>query len=164
MLEVISLLMALWPVFVLAAPSKDIILALVGFLAMTAVGIASRLLWSGFRDTIVRAVLDSSLKQLLGGLTESLQTIKSDLTYVKSGQDDIRGVTRQASIELNAVRSRFDGHQELAQDRFEAYQVFKHQVEDFMEWARQLITEHKHVTAPSVTAPPNGENQPREPI
>ena len=111
----------------------ELYLAVGGFIIITVLGIMGRLFWSGFRETIVKAVLDSSLKEMLGGITSALDSIKDDTKDMRVQQRQGNEVTQQNRVELDGLRSRLDNHLQEAAEQWVVLSTFKQATEQFMD-------------------------------
>lgn len=112
----------------------EIIIAIGCFLGVTVVGIFGRLFWAGFQTTLVRAVLDSTLKQILHGITETLGSIKEDTRDMRVKQNMQDTVAQQNRVEVEAIRLRLDSHLQEAAEKWVSIVAFRQRVESFMEW------------------------------
>lgn len=130
----------------------EIIAGVAGFVIVASLTILGRLMWSGFRETIVKAVVESSLGKLLSGVERSLADLKSDMGFIKENQSQNRMSAIQITADVQAVRQRFDAHVDVDQTMHDDYFAFKHEIMEFVEWAKKLI--HDHPPTPPATPAP----------
>lgn len=137
----------------------------IGAIGLALLGFVGRMMWTGVKESVVKAVVDSSLKDILGGMVGNIQDIKEDLKDIKTGNGDIRARMSQGAVELDALRRRFDAHMEIAGELDDDYSLYKERnerfrerVETFMKWAESFLKEHTHMpstpTASSVGETP----------
>ena len=111
-------------------------------------GVIVKMIWSGFRDAIVKAILESSLGKLFDGLRTDIRHISEDVGHIKIAQDDIRVGHRQTTEEHNALRRRFDSHLDTAQLQQDDYKDFKAGIEEFVKRVTCYMRDHTHEAAP----------------
>lgn len=122
--------------------SPEVYAGVAGFIAISVIGIFSRLFWKGFQVTLVKSVLDSSLKEVLANLTGTLTRIENSVSDIQDNQRDARVAARQSNAELDALRQRFDAHISIAAEDSSAFVLFRERVASFMR-------DHRHETTPA---------------
>ena len=103
----------------------ELAVGIIGFVFIAVTGFMMRMLWAGLRDSIIRAVLDSSLKKLLGGLEDGVRGISADIRLMRS--DHLLTSTR------------LDAHLTHAAVRDEEFLTFKYKVQDWMKKIESVL-------------------------
>jgi hypothetical protein len=127
----------------------------IGLAAIATLGFIVRTFFAGLREYIVKAVVDSSLKAILGEIQGGLKELKDDMKLVKTAQLTMAQGDVLKQTEMNALRLRLETHIDDYNRWREVIIDFRVKVQDFMDWASNFLKTHMHVGAVAEEPPTN---------
>lgn len=125
----------------------------IGVGIVTILGFGARTFFTGLRENIVKAVVDSALKQILGGLQTGLNDVKSDVSLIKTAQQTTAATSLLYMQELHAMRQRLEDHLKTDEEFQSQDRDWRLVVSEFMDWATDFIKNHMHVGAVATEGP-----------
>ena len=120
---------------------------IIGVICVVILGFVARTFFTGLRENIVKAVVDSALKRILGDITSGIKEVKEDLKLVKSAQLTAAGTSLLQMQETAAMRQRLEEHL-TSDEKFQTEEKdWKLIVSDFIEWSTNFLKTHMHIGA-----------------
>lgn len=120
---------------------------ILGVIAITILGFLARTFFAGLRENIVKAVVDSALKKILGELTQGIAELKADMGHVKAAQQTSAGTGLLYLQELHDFRNRMEEHLKTDEEFQKTEHDWRTVVAEFIDWSTNFLKTHMHVGA-----------------
>ena len=135
------------------SPIFYIIGMVVGTLALAFIGLTGRMFMAGVRDQIIKQLVDSTLKTVLGDIQTGIKELKADMSLVKTAQQITAGSDLLKAQEIAALRKRVEEHLVSDESWQDLERVHRIKVDTFMDWASNFLKTHMHVGATAEEPP-----------